>query len=184
MEIHPSFLFGIMCNQSIFAEANPAVRISFSCSQGRQACSVYHSNYQVRMDKTAIVLNYGQTPLLKTRLLHHIDREEQPCGENVIVAIMCYTGYNVEDAILVNEGAIKRGLFNTTYYSVYSEHEERKKESGGTGLIIDKRFTNIESEPNVIGLKAGHDYSKLDKNGLIKENTPVDDKTIIIGYTI
>lgn len=130
MEIHHSFLFGIMCNQAIFAETNPAVRTSFSCSQGRQACSVYHSNFHVRMDKTAIVLNYGQTPLLKTRLLQHIDREEHPCGENAIVAIMCYTGYNVEDAILVNEGAIKRGLFNTTYYTVYSEHEERKKEQG------------------------------------------------------
>jgi DNA-directed RNA polymerase II subunit RPB2 len=187
MEIHHSFLFGIMCNQSIFAETNPAARISFSCSQSRQACSVYHSNFQVRMDKTAIVLNYGQTPLLKTRLLHHIDREEHPYGENVIVAIMCYTGYNVEDAILVNEGAIQRGLFNTTYYTVYSEHEERKKEQQGQGseggLIIDKRFTNIESEPNVVGLKPGHDYSKLDRNGLIKENTIVDDKTIIIGYT-
>jgi DNA-directed RNA polymerase II subunit RPB2 len=193
MEIHHSFLFGIMCNQSIFAETNPAARISFSCSQSRQACSVYHSNFHVRMDKTAIVLNYGQTPLLKTRLLQHIDREEHPYGENVIVAIMCYTGYNVEDAILVNEGAIQRGLFNTTYYTVYSEHEERKKEQYGAGqggqggqeggLIIDKRFTNIENEPNIVGLKPGHDYSKLDRNGLIKENTPVDDKTIIIGYT-
>ena len=192
MEIHHSFLFGIMCNQSIFAETNPAARVSFSCSQSRQACSVYHSNFHVRMDKTAIVLNYGQTPLLKTRLLQHIDREEHPYGENVIVAIMCYTGYNVEDAILVNEGAIKRGLFNTTYYTVYSEHEERKKghQEGSTaaqgtveGFIVDKRFTNIESEPSVIGLKPGHDYSKLDRNGLIKENTPVDDKTIIIGYT-
>jgi len=186
MEIHHSFLFGIMCNQSIFAENNPAARISFSCSQSRQACSIYHSNFQVRMDKTALVLNYGQTPLLKTRLLPHIDREEHPYGENVIVAIMCYTGYNVEDAILVNEGAIQRGLFNTTYYTVYSEHEERKKEQMGGpegGVILDKRFTNIESEPNVIGLKPGHDYSKLDSNGLIKENTPVDDKTIIIGFT-
>jgi hypothetical protein len=196
MEIHHSFLFGIMCNQAIFAESNPAVRISFSCSQGRQACSVYHSNYQVRMDKTAIVLNYGQTPLLKSQLLQHIDREEQPCGENVIVAIMCYTGYNVEDAILVNEGSIKRGLFNTTYYTVYSEHEERTKQQAqalaagqalaamqSESIVIDKRFTNVEAEPNVIGLKPGHDYSKLDRNGLIKENTLVDDKTIIIGYT-
>ena len=185
MEIHHAFLFGIMCNQSIFAETNPAARISFSCSQSRQACSIYHSNFHVRMDKTAIVLNYGQTPLLKTRLLNHIDREEHPYGENVIVAIMCYTGYNVEDAILVNEGAIQRGLFNTTYYSVYSEHEERKKSGAGDNstLVTDKRFSNIESEASVVGLKPGHDYSKLDRNGLIKENTEVDDKTIIIGLT-
>ena len=183
MEIHHSFLFGIMCNQSIFAETNPAARISFSCSQSRQACSIYHSNFQCRMDKTAIVLNYGQTPLLKTRLLQHIDKEEHPYGENVIVAIMCYTGYNVEDAILVNEGAIQRGLFNTTYYTVYSEHEERKRGQDGSTLVTDKRFGNIESEPAVVGLKAGHDYSKLDRNGLIQENAAVDDKTIIIGLT-
>lgn len=211
MEIHAAFLFGIMCNQSIFAETNPAARISFSCSQGRQACSVYHSNFHVRMDKTALVLNYGQTPILKSQLLQHIDREEQPCGENVIVAIMCYTGYNVEDAILINEGSIKRGLFNTTYYTTYSEHEERKrgqagknKSAGAAGtaaantgsdatpntdegssaaLVVDKRFTNIESEPLVVGLKPGHDYSKLDRNGLVRENTAIDDKTIIIGMT-
>ena len=188
MEIHHSFLFGIMCNQSIFAETNPAARVSFSCSQSRQACSIYHSNFQNRMDKTAIVLNYGQTPLLKTRLLTHIDREEHPYGENVIVAIMCYTGYNVEDAILVNEGSIKRGLFNTTYYTTYSEHEEKKRSSTtssdpGSTPLISKRFTNVESEASVVGLKPGHDYSKLDKHGLIKENTPVDDKTIIIGLT-
>ena len=187
MEIHHSFLFGIMCNQSIFAETNPAARVSFSCSQSRQACSLYHSNFQNRMDKTAIVLNYGQTPLLKTRLLQHIDREEHPYGENVIVAIMCYTGYNVEDAILVNEGSINRGLFNTTYYTTYSEHEEKKRttatSSEGSAPLISKRFTNVESEPHVIGLKPGHDYSKLDKHGLIRENTEVDDKTIIIGLT-
>ena len=186
MEIHHSFLFGIMCNQSIFAETNPAARVSFSCSQSRQACSIYHSNFQNRMDKTAIVLNYGQTPLLKTRLLPHIDREEHPYGENVIVAIMCYTGYNVEDAILVNEGSIKRGLFNTTYYATYSEHEEKKRTTTvgeGSTPLISKRFTNVESEASVVGLKPGHDYSKLDKHGLIRENTPVDDKTIIIGLT-
>lgn len=180
MEIHPSFLFGIMCNQVIFPENNPAARISFSCSQSRQACSVYHTNYQVRMDKTAVVLNQGQIPLLKSRYMTHLNREENPYGENAIVAIMCYTGYNVEDAILVNEGALKRGLFQTTYYTSYQEHEERKQLGD---QVTDKKFTCIESDPTVMGLKPGHDYSKLDEYGLIRENTPIDDKTILIGYT-
>jgi DNA-directed RNA polymerase II subunit RPB2 len=180
MEMHPSFLFGIMCNQVIFPENNPAARISFSCSQSRQACSLYHTNFQVRMDKTATVLNQGQVPLLKSRYMTHINKEEHPYGENAIVAIMCYTGYNVEDAILVNEGALKRGLFQTTYYTSYQEHEEKKRVGD---ITVDKRFTCVETEQNVIGLKPGHDYSKLDEYGLIRENTPVDDKTIIIGYT-
>ena len=180
MEIHESFLFGMMSNLISFPENNPATRNSFSCGQSKQACSLYHTNHQVRMDKTAVVLVNGQIPLVKSRYLEHINNEENTYGENAIVAIMCYTGYNVEDAVLVNEGSLKRGLFRTTYYTTYESHEEKSKTGNAT---VDKVFTNIESESNVVGTKPGFDYSKLDKYGIIKENTPVDDKTVLIGLT-
>jgi DNA-directed RNA polymerase II subunit RPB2 len=180
LEIHESLIFGVMTNQVIFPENNPVTRNSFSCGQSKQACSLYHTNYQVRMDKTALILNSGQVPLVKTRFLEHINHEENPYGENAIVAIMCYTGYNVEDAILLNEAAVKRGLFRTTYFSVYEEHEENSKKGDA---LMDKHFSNIESETMVIGKKIGYDYSKLDKYGLIKENTEIDDKMILIGLT-
>jgi DNA-directed RNA polymerase beta subunit len=178
MEIHESFIFGMMCNLINFPENNPATRNSFSCGQSKQACSLYHTNHQVRMDKTAVVLVSGQNPLVKSRYLEHINNESNPYGENAIVAIMCYTGYNVEDAVLINEGALKRGLFRTTYYTTYEAHEEKTK-SGD--VSVDHVFTNIENEANVIGTKPGHDYSKLDKYGIIREGTEVDDKTILIG---
>ena len=180
LEIHESFIFGMMANLICFPENNPAVRNSFSCGQSKQACSLYHTNHQVRMDKTAVVLVNGQVPLIKTRYMEHINHEENTYGENAIVAIMCYTGYNVEDAVLFNEGSLKRGLFRTTYYTTYETHEEKSNTGGST---VDKVFTNIESEANVIGTKPGYDYSKLDKYGLIRENTPVDDKTVLIGLT-
>ena len=178
MEIHESFIFGMMCNLINFPENNPATRNSFSCGQSKQACSLYHTNYQVRMDKTAVVLSYGQIPLVKSRYLEYINNEENPYGENAIVAIMCYTGYNVEDAILINEGALKRGLFRTTYYSTYESHEEKTKSGDVT---IEKLFTNIENDETVNGKKPGYDYSKLDQFGIIRENTLIDDKTILIG---
>ena len=56
-----------------------------------------------------------------------MNNEEHPYGENAIVAIMVYGGYNVEDSILFNEGAIKRGLFRTTYYSMYESKEQTQK---------------------------------------------------------
>ena len=180
-EIHESFIFGMMANLISFPENNPAARNSFSCGQSKQACSLYHTNHQVRMDKTAVVLVNGQIPLVKTRYLEHINHEENTYGENPIVAIMCYTGYNVEDAVLINEGALKRGLFRTTYYTTYEAHEEKSKTGGAT---VDKVFTNVESEANVVGTKPGYDYSKLDKFGLIRENTPVDDKTVLVGLTV
>uniref|UniRef100_A0A6C0D5V4 DNA-directed RNA polymerase n=1 Tax=viral metagenome TaxID=1070528 RepID=A0A6C0D5V4_9ZZZZ len=180
MEIHESFIFGMMCNLINFPENNPATRNSFSCGQSKQACSLYHTNHQVRMDKTAVVLVSGQNPLVKTRYLEHINNESNPYGENAIVAIMCYTGYNVEDAVLINEGALKRGLFRTTYYTTYEAHEEKDKSGDVT---VNKVFANIENESNVVGLKPGHDYSKLDKYGIIKEGTEINDKTILIGLT-
>ena len=178
MEIHESFIFGMMCNLINFPENNPATRNSFSCGQSKQACSLYHTNHQVRMDKTAVVLSSGQVPLVKSRYLEYINNEENPYGENAIVAIMCYTGYNVEDAILINEGALKRGLFRTTYYSTYESHEEKSKSGDVT---IEKLFTNIENDDAVNGKKPGYDYSKLDQFGIIRENTPVDEKTVLIG---
>jgi DNA-directed RNA polymerase II subunit RPB2 len=180
VEIHESLIYGVMCNQIIFMENNPPTRNAFSCGQSKQAVSMYHTNHQVRMDKTAVVLNSGQIPIVKSRYLEHINNEENPYGENAIVAIMCYTGYNVEDAILINEGAIKRGLFRTTYYTTYESHEESSKNNNTT---IDIRFTNVENDASVKRTKPGYEYSHLDKYGIIKENTTIDDKTIIIGLT-
>ena len=180
VEIHESLIFGMMCNLIIFPENNPPVRNSFSCGQSKQAVSLYHTNHHVRMDKTAVILNNGQIPLVKSRFMEHINHEENAYGENAIVAIMCYTGYNVEDAILINEGALKRGLFRTTYYSTYESHEENSKMGD---VVIDKKFTNIESVENVVGTKPGYDYSKLDAYGIIRENTEINDKTVLIGLT-
>lgn len=180
LEIHESLIFGMLSNMINFPENNPATRNSFSCGQSKQACSVYHTNYQVRMDKTAVILNSGQNPLVKSRYLEHINNEGNPYGENAIVAVMCYTGYNVEDAILVNEGALKRGLFQTTYYSTYESHEEKSRTADGTH---EKLFTNIESDDTVVGLKPGFDYSALDQYGLVRENTEITEKTVMIGLT-
>ncbi len=180
VEIHPSLLFGVMGNQITFPENNPLARNVFGCGQAKQAASVYHSNFQVRIDKMSMVINNGEIPVVKSRYLDLINHEEHPCGTNTIVAIMSYNGYNVEDSILFNEAAIKRGLFRITYYNMYEEHEESSKVRG---VHSDKRFVNIQNE-NVSNLRQGYDYSHLNKHGLIEENTELDDKKVIIGCGI
>jgi len=180
IEIHPSLILGVMGNQIVFPENNQLPRDLFACGQAKQAISLYHTNFPNRFDKSGLVLNNGQIPLVKSRYLEYINHEEQPCGENVIVAIMSLNGYNVEDSILFNESSLKRGLFRTTYYSMYESKEES---STVKNTHIDSRFANVESE-NVIGLKAGYDYSELDQYGLIKENTYMDDKKVLIGKIV
>ena len=180
LEIHPSFLLGVLGNQIVFPENNPLPRDLFACGQSKQAISLYNSNYQVRIDKMGVILNYGQIPLVKSRYMKYINNEEHPYGENVVVAIGVYGGYNVEDSILFNEGSIQRGMFRTTYFTMYESYEESSKIGNSK---TDSKFTNIQ-ETNVIGLKPGYDYSELDKYGLIKENSPVDDKKVLIGKVI
>lgn len=177
VEIHPSLILGVMGNQVVFPENNPFARNLFACGQMRQAISLYHSNHQTRFDKMGVVLNYGQTPLVKSRYLEKITKEQHPYGENVIAAIMCYGGYNVEDSILFNEGSIKRGLFRTTYFNMYEAREESSKVGGSQ---VDSKFANVEKS-NVVGTRNGYDYSELDEYGLIKENTLLDERKILIG---
>jgi len=176
VEIDPSLILGVMGNLIIYPEHNPVTRNSFSCGQSKQAVSMYHTNYQVRIDKMGVILNYGQIPLIKSRYLKYINNEEIPYGVNAIVAIMSYTGYNVEDAILINEGAVQRGIFRTTYFSMYEAREESSKVAG----MVNSRFANIEKN-NVVKIKPGYDYSLLDDYGMIRENTPLNDKIVLIG---
>ena len=177
IEIHPSLLMGVMGNQICFPENNPVARNVFGCGQAKQAASIYHSNYQVRIDKMGVVINNGEVPIIKSRYLDLINHEEHPCGFNAIVAIMSFNGYNVEDSILFNEASIKRGMFRITYYNMY---EAREESSNVRGAQRDTRFVNIQKE-GAIGIKPGYDYSYLDEHGLIRENTEMDDKKVVIG---
>ena len=179
IEIDPSLLFGVMGNQVIYPEYNQFPRDVFSCGQSRQAVSVFHTNYQNRIDKMSVILHYGQIPLIKSRYTKYVNNEENTYGVNTIVAIMTYTGYNVEDAILINEGSLNRGLFRTTYFTMYESHEEYDIENG----ISKSKFGNI-NDNNVIKLKKGMNYNLLDEYGMIKVDTPINDETILIGKMI
>ena len=181
MEIHPSLILGVMGNSIIFPEENPSSRNTFSCGQARQAVSMYHSNFQSRIDKMSVVLNYGQIPLLKSRYLKYINNEELPCGVNTIVAIMSYTGYNVEDAILINQGAVDRGLFRTTYFSMYESREENENTSNDS---IDTRFADVLKVPDVERVKPKYDYDNLNEFGIIREGTEMNDKKVVIGKVV
>ena len=182
-EIHPSLMLGIMGNQICFVENNQFPRDAFGCGHAKQTASLYHSNFFSRIDKMSMVLNSGQVPLVKSRYLEYINNEEHPNGENAIVAIMCYSGYNVEDSILFNEAAVKRGLFNITYYNMYEDCEEMSTAGAGAGAGAgtSTHFSNMSNAASVRGINPDHNYSNLDAYGIVKENTELDDHTVVIG---
>jgi DNA-directed RNA polymerase beta subunit len=148
---------------------------SSNCAMGKQAIGIYVTNYQRRMDKTAYVLTYPHRPLVDTRLMQMIRLAEIPSGAPLIVAIMSYTGYNQEDSVLVNQGAIDRGMFSATIY--HTEKDEDKKING------DEEIRCHPDPSKTKGMKFGN-YDKLNQRGVMPANTFIENRDIIMGKVI
>ena len=174
-EIHPSTIFGVLASCIPFPEHNQAPRNTYQCAMGKQAIGIYVTNYHRRMDKTAYVLTYPHRPLVDTRLMQMIQLAEIPSGAPLIVAIMSYTGYNQEDSVLVNQGAIDRGMFSATIY--HTEKDEDKKING------DEEVRCHPDASKTKGMKFGN-YDKLNQRGVMPANTFIENRDIIMGKVI
>ena len=141
----------------------------------KQAIGMYVTNFDSRMDKTAYVLSYPMRPLVETRLMNLIKLNEIPSGSQVVVAIMTHTGYNQEDSVLVNKGSIDRGLFQATIY--HTEKDEEKKIHG------DEEIRCRPDPAKTKGIKFGN-YDKVNAQGVIPENTLVENRDIIISKVL
>ncbi|KAL7435553.1 hypothetical protein ACHAXM_004712 [Skeletonema potamos] len=178
-EIHPSMILGICASIIPFPDHNQSPRNTYQSAMGKQAMGIYASNYQVRMDTMAHVLHYPQKPLCTTRAMEFLHFRELPSGVNVVVAIMIYTGYNQEDSLILNQSAIDRGLFRSSYYRCYSDQE--KAATAGVGSLNSEFFERPTME-STRGMKYG-DYSKLDDDGLVAPGTRVSGDDVLIGKT-
>jgi DNA-directed RNA polymerase II subunit RPB2 len=174
-EIHPSLILGVMGQIIPFVEHNQAPRNLFSAGQSKQSVGLYTSNFRYRLDQTAYLLSYPQRPLITTRMMKYIAEEKITYGENTIVAIASYNGYNQEDALIFNRSSLQRGLFRTTYIKTYFDKEENNantKEQSNFGNPIEIGAKNI---------KQGKNYNLINKFGFPERNEYVTDKDIIIG---
>lgn len=176
-EIHGIFMLSPLSAVIPFADHNPSPRVAFSCAQSRQGASWYHSNFNKRFDTITLILNTPQRPICETWMYPHVLGRGGclPYGFNAIVAITMYSGYNQEDSVILNAGAMKRGMFGTTYYHSYNVVEEMVNEAEGTHTM----FGNPAKKG--LKLKSDKDYSKLDDNGIIRLGSEVNDDTVLVG---
>ena len=170
-EIHPSTLLGVLGNCTPFPSHNQSPRNVYSCCQAKQGLGVYTSNFNNRFDTNGYILDYPQKPLIGSRYLKYIDPNVS-YGINTIVAIACYTGYNVEDSIIINRSALKRGLFRTTSYYIYQDTKD------------EQSYYKNPLLNNITNIKKGVSYESLDENGIIKEETKITENAVLIAkYT-
>lgn len=179
-EIHGSTLFSATGSVMPFTDHNQAPRNMFTCQQVKQACSWYNTAFNKRFDTIATHLHSPQQPLCQTWAASILGGGCVPFGENAIVAIAVYGGYNQEDSILINESALKRGMYLTSYYHAYDESESIIDPAAQTHTM----FANPVTDPKyreTVSRKDGKNYDYLDADGVIKPGSEVNPSTILVG---
>lgn len=146
-------------------------------AMGKQAMGIYTTNFRHRYDTLAHILHYPQKPLVNSRILQLLPSNNMPSGINAVVAIASYSGYNQEDSVILNQSAIDRGLFASTFYRTYRNEEKKSHMFGEDELFCQPLNFNTRI------LKGGN-YNKLDNSGFVPRNTYVSSNDIIIGKVI
>jgi DNA-directed RNA polymerase II subunit RPB2 len=174
MEFHPLMNLGMTVANIPFCNMNQAPRNVYQYAQAKQAMGIYTTNWRNRFDISNI-LYHPQMPIVSTRAGEYTATAELSNGENVIVAIACYTGYNQEDSVVLNATSVARGLFRSTYVKKYNSTIEKNQVSSQD---------DIHAKPDknlVLNIKADVNYEKLNDRGFVEPETVVENGDAIIG---
>uniref|UniRef100_T1J8E2 DNA-directed RNA polymerase subunit beta n=1 Tax=Strigamia maritima TaxID=126957 RepID=T1J8E2_STRMM len=109
LEIEPFTLLGVCAGLIPYPHHNQSPRNTYQCAMGKQAMGTIGYNQQNRIDTLMYTLVYPQAPLVKTRTIELVHFDRLPAGQNAIVAVMSYSGYDIEDALVLNKASIDRG---------------------------------------------------------------------------
>src|SRR5207302_8605717 len=98
---------------------SPSPRVTQGTSMAKQSRGLGSSNYRLRPDTRSHLLHYPEQPLVQTDSMKHVSFNERPAGQNFVVAVMSYHGYNMEDAIVMKRASIVRGLRRSSFMRTY-----------------------------------------------------------------
>ncbi|WP_456472209.1 DNA-directed RNA polymerase subunit B [Methanocaldococcus sp.] len=175
LEINPLSILGIGAGIAPYPEHNSAPRITMAAAMGKQSLGIPMSNIKWRMDTRGHYLHYPQVPIVKTKHQDILGFDERPAGQNFVVAIMSYEGYNMEDAIVFNKSAVDRGLGRSTFFRTYEACESRYP--GG-------QMDRIEIPPKEArGNKPDEIYRNLEEDGIAAVESHVKSGEVIVGKT-
>ena len=181
-EIHMSFNLSALTNLTPFSDHNPGTRNAFAIAQTKQTASWYHTNYTKRFDTISLMCVTPQKPLTQTWMYREIMGPGgcMPYGENALVAITTYGGYNQEDSVMLNGTSMQRGMFQTIYFHSYKVEEDMIDPASQTHTEIVNVLTSSAHRESV-KRKEGMEYEALDGAGLVKVGTMVTGNTVLVG---
>jgi DNA-directed RNA polymerase II subunit RPB2 len=174
-EIHPAMVLGVCATIVPFPDHNQSPRNTYQSAMGKQAMGVYLTNFTARMDTLAHVFYYPQKPLVASDAIAYIHFKELPAGTMAVVAIGCYTGYNQEDSMILNQSAIDRGLYRSMYFRLHSDGESKKAGEEETFECPTSQTTAQMKPPEA--------YSMIDADGLVAPGKHLRGGDVVIGKT-
>uniref|UniRef100_A0A6C0BM45 DNA-directed RNA polymerase n=1 Tax=viral metagenome TaxID=1070528 RepID=A0A6C0BM45_9ZZZZ len=169
-EIDPNAIIGISASIIPFPDRNQAPRNTYQCGMGKQSMGIAHSIPALQWETTSKALAYPNRPIAETQMNQLLGMTNKPAGMNVIVAIMCFTGFNEEDAIIFNRSSIDRGLFHMVISHTYKGVENNNSYS-----------SEVIMKPPLLPGDRHDKYKHLDNNGIAMIGSMIEPGDVIIG---
>ena len=173
LEIDPIDLFGLITSLVPFANHDQSSRLNRGSKTLKQSLGIYAANFLTRLDTDVSILHYPQHPIVKSFMYDTL--EVYPSGQNLVVAIMPFEGYNVEDAIVLNKASVDRGMGRSTYFRPYKATELQY-----TGGLKDEI---IIPDKDVAGYRTEASYKFLEDDGIAYPEAAVHSGEVVIGKT-
>ena len=173
MEIATYTILGICASTIPYAEHNQSPRNSYQAAMAKQALGIYATNFQQRVDSRSHILHYPQVPIAETALMATMGYKLRPSGQNYVVAVLSFEGYNMEDALVFNKASIERGLGRSTFFRIYEA--ECRQYLGG----LKDKF--ILPEAGTRGYRGEQYYRLLEPDGIIGLESGVAGGDVLIG---
>ena len=177
LEVFPSSILGVGASIIPYPEHNQSPRNTYESAMAKQSLGfstpLMNASTYVRQH----LMLYPQTPMVSTKAINLLGLDDRPTGQNAIVAVLPYEGYNIEDAVVFNKSAVDRGFGRTFFYRVYKA--EAKQYPGG----MKDNFELPSSDENIRGYRGEKAYRLLEQDGAIMHEAVVVGGDILIGRT-
>ncbi len=173
LEIDKIDLLGVVTSLVPYANYDQSSRLNRGSKTQKQALGLYAANFLCRIDTDVNILHYPQVPIVRSFIYDTL--RVHPAGQNLIVAVMTYDGYNMEDALILNKGSVDRGLARSTYYRPYSLVEQNY--AGGLKDEI------CIPEKDVSGYRTEESYKFLEEDGIVYPEAKLESGETVIGKT-
>ena len=177
VEIFPSAILGAGASIIPYPEHNQSPRNTYESAMAKQSLGFSTPMMNTSTYVRQHFMLYPQTPIVTTKSLNLLGMEERPAGQNCVVAVLPFDGYNIEDAIVLSRSSVDRGLARTFFYRIYDA--EAKQYPGG----MRDNFEIPNADDNIRGYKGEKSYRVLEEDGIVATESSVTGGDILIGKT-